>query len=132
MFQRSPGIPGMAIGGQCGYPWYESKAVGLTSSVLCIYYVAANHGLMKNTLAKDKYVPELISMYDENIVLSKVFDIVEQHIAANAKSNDKPVVRYLPAEGLQKAVDFSISPEGASHDGLIRDIQDYLHVQRPQ
>lgn len=66
-------------------------------------------------------------MNKESIVLSKVFELVEQHIAVNSKSDEKPVVRYLSAEALKQAVDFSVPIEGASYDDLIRDIQDYLH-----
>jgi glutamate/tyrosine decarboxylase-like PLP-dependent enzyme len=69
----------------------------------------------------------LLLMNEERIALSKVFDLVVQHIAANRTTNGKSVIRYLSAQGLKKAVDFAIPALGASYEDLIKDIEGYLH-----
>jgi glutamate/tyrosine decarboxylase-like PLP-dependent enzyme len=66
-------------------------------------------------------------MNEEHLVLSKVFELVEQYIASNKENKDQPVVRYLPADELKKRIDLSVSDTGTSFDGLVKNIQDYLH-----
>ncbi len=64
---------------------------------------------------------------NEQSVLAKVFELIEQRISSNPQHSDKPVVRYLPADTLREEMDLSLPTEGVSEEDFIRDIETYLH-----
>ena len=64
---------------------------------------------------------------EEQWMLSKVFELIEQHMPSGGKRTDRPVVRFLPPDGLKDEIDLSLPVDGVSGDDLIRDIEAYLH-----
>ncbi len=59
--------------------------------------------------------------------MAKVFELIEQRVSSEPQLEDKPVVRYLPADALSEEMDLTLPAEGVSADDFIRDIETYLH-----
>lgn len=64
---------------------------------------------------------------EEHSVLAKVFGLIEQRLSCDPRTADRPVVRYLPADALEKKMDLSLPAEGVSADDFVKDIETYLH-----
>ncbi len=63
---------------------------------------------------------------EEQLMLEKVFALVERQIQSKLSNTEKPVIQYLPAEKLKEGIDLSLPAEGVSGDDLVRDIENYL------